>query len=162
MVFEEASSADRSTIPPVSRPNTEHSGAGSGWLPILLVTVIVALVLAATHVHWGAPAQAGVFQGVERVRPVLITEMARRPSVETSPGHRKLLRAGAIVPGSAVVQVRGTPTVFVSEADYRFVATPVVLGEPGKDGLRVLSGISAGQVVVTDGAEALKAQLALR
>jgi hypothetical protein len=127
-------------------------------LPILFATGIAAAAFAVTHAHRTATSHAAGFDP-DRPRPMLITEEARRPLPE--PGHR-LIHSGAIVPRSAVVNVRGTPTVFVSDTDYRFVATPVVLGEAATDGQRIVSGVSAGQVVVSDGAEALKARLVVQ
>jgi len=156
MLFEEAPRSDRRSIPPVSRPAPPGSDGRSGWLPILIATSIASVAFATTHIH-RAMGQAGTLDP-DKPRPVLITEAARRPLPE--PGHR--LQSGAIVPTSAVVTVRGTPTVFVSDTDYRFVATPVVLGETAMDGQRIVSGISVGQVVVSDGADALKAHLVVQ
>jgi hypothetical protein len=98
---------------------------------------------------------------LDKPRPVLITETARRPAIETPLGHRKIPLTGSVVPSSAVISVHGAPMVFVSDTDYHFVATPVVLGESANDGQRILSGVLVGQVVVTDGAEALKERLTL-
>lgn len=161
MLFDEAPSSDRRSIPPVSRPTPPTSDGRSGWIPILLATSIAGFALAATHVHRGVTAQGALTPGFATPRPVLITEAARQAVADTAPGHRMLARQGALVPRSAVVDVRGTPTVFVTETDFRFVATPVVLGEETEDGQRILSGIAVGQVVVSDGAEALKAHLTL-
>lgn len=163
MVYEETPSSDRRSTPALSRPNPKQSDdATGGWWPILAAGFIATAVLVATHGPRAGAAPAGVFAEIEQPRPLIITEAARRPAPITAPGHRAHAQAGAVVPGSAVVHVHGAPTVFVSEADYRFVATPVVLGETGANGQRVLSGITAGQVVVTDGAEALKAQLVVQ
>jgi hypothetical protein len=130
-------------------------------LPIVLAGCVAALVLGALHAPRAGTAQ-GAFADIEKPRAMLITEAARSPSPRTEPGRPALPRRGAVVPGSAIVQVNGTPTVFVHEADYRFVAMPVVLGKTDADGQQVLSGIRAGQVVVTDGAEALKAHLVVQ
>lgn len=157
MLFDEAPRSDRRSIPPVSRPSPPPDGK-SGWLPILFATCLASVGFAATHAHGWVAAQGAGFDP-DKPRPVLITEAARRPSPE--PGHRSL-PAGAIVPHSAVVDVHGTPTVFVSDTDYRFVATPVVLGESAVEGRRIVSGVKVGDVVVTDGAEALKAELVLQ
>lgn len=161
MNFEGAPSSDRVSIPPISRPNPQQASDGKGWLPIILAGVVAASIIGASHVPRGGSAHAALTD-VEQPRPMLITESARTPAPKVALGHHALARPGAIVPGSAIVDVHGTPTVFVHEADYRFVATPVVLGETEADGQQVLSGIRAGQVVVTDGAEALKAHLVVQ
>jgi hypothetical protein len=159
MVFEESPSSDRRSIPALTRSSPEQPAEGrSGWVPILLAGLVAAAVLAAMHApRPGAAAQAGVFSDLEGPRPFIITEAARRPAQSTTP-----VQAGVVVPVSAVIKVHGSPTVFVSEADYRFVATPVVLGEMGTDGQQVVSGITAGQVVVTEGAEALRDRLVVQ
>lgn len=162
MVFEEAPSSDRRSIPAISRPNPQQSeDARGGWLPILFAGLVATAVLAAMHAPRAGAARAGSFAAIERPRPLIITEPARRPPIIIATGGG-LPQPAAVVPGSAVVHVNGAPAVFVSEADYRFVATPVVLGETGVDGQFVMSGIAAGQVIVTDGAEALRAQLVVQ
>jgi len=163
MLFEESPSSDRRSIPALTRSSPERPAEErSGWAPILLAGLVAAAVLAAMHAPQTRDRQAGSFSGIEGPRPIIITEAARKPLPITAPGHRTVVQPGAVVPGSAVVQVHGSPAVFVSEADSRFVATPVVLGETGTDGQRVLSGITAGQVVVTDGAEALRQRLVIQ
>ena len=159
MNFEASPTSDRASIPPISRPSPRPV-EGKGWLPIVLAGLVVAAILGASHAPRAAAHSA--FPDIEKPRPILITEAARTPAPKAVFGHRALARPGAVVPESAIVDMRGTPTVFVHEADYRFVATPVVLGETGADGQQVLSGIRAGQVVVTDGAEALKAHLVVQ
>ena len=162
MVFEEAPSSDRRSIPAVSQPSRERSPeSSSGWAPILLAGLLVTAVLAVVHAPRADAMPAGAFGELERPRPLIITEAARRPAL-SAPGRRERAETAAVVPGSAVVRIHGAPTVFVSEADYRFVATPVVLGEAVADGQQVLSGVAAGQVVVTEGAEALKARLVVQ
>lgn len=163
MVFEESPSSDRRSIPALTRSSPEQPAESrSGWVPILLAGLVAAAVLAAMHAPRTGAAQAGVFSDLDGPRPIIITEAARRPSPLPPPGRPIDVPAGVVVPVSAVIQVHGSPTVFVSEADYRFVATPVVLGEMGTDGQRVLSGITAGQVVVTEGAEALRHRLVVQ
>lgn len=161
MPFEDPPSSDRRTIPPVSRASAPSTDEGSRWLPILVATCLAGAALAATHVHGIRSMQAGAARDVDGPRPVIITESVRRVARETAPGHRAR-HDDTVVPTSAVVVVRGAPTVFVSETDYRFVATPVVLGDVAAEGQRVVSGVSPGQVVVSDGAEALKAHLVVQ
>ena len=66
---------------------------------------------------------------------------------------------GLVVPSSAVTFVDGKPTVFVAETDLRLVVTPVKLGDSDSKNQEILSGLSPGQVVVTEGVFALKSEL---
>ncbi len=63
------------------------------------------------------------------------------------------------IPESAVVQANGANLVFVEEATGRFLATTVTLGSRYQNGFAVVSGLQAGQKVVTQGAVYLKASL---
>ena len=63
------------------------------------------------------------------------------------------------MPRSAVTRMEGRPMVFVADRDLRLlVATPVELGATEGDEQRVLSGIAAGQLVVTEGVAMLERQ----
>jgi hypothetical protein len=63
----------------------------------------------------------------------------------------------SVVPRSAVTRVDGKAMVFVAEPDlHLLVATPVELGATEGDNQRVLSGLSAGQVVVTENVASLE------
>jgi cobalt-zinc-cadmium efflux system membrane fusion protein len=64
-----------------------------------------------------------------------------------------------VVPVSAITYVDGKATVFVAETDLRLITTPVELGESDGTDQEILAGVSAGQVVVTDGVFALKSEL---
>jgi hypothetical protein len=69
------------------------------------------------------------------------------------------LRAVAVVPRSAVARMEGKPMVFVADRHLKLlVATPVVLGAVEGEEQRVLSGVSAGQLVVTEGVAMLEKQ----
>lgn len=66
---------------------------------------------------------------------------------------------GAIVlPEDAVQQVEGRDVVFVQSGDG-FQATPVTVGSRSAGRVQIVDGLTAGQVVVTVGAFALKSQL---
>jgi hypothetical protein len=68
-------------------------------------------------------------------------------------------RRVAVVPRSAVARMDGRPMVFVAERDLKLiVATPVELGATEGEQQRVLSGVSAGQLVVTEGVAMLERQ----
>jgi hypothetical protein len=93
--------------------------------------------------------------------PGLRTEVVR-----DAPLHRMAesarpdgLRAVAVVPRSAVARMEGKPMVFVADRHLKLlVATPVVLGAVEGEEQRVLSGVSAGQLVVTEGVAMLEKQ----
>jgi cobalt-zinc-cadmium efflux system membrane fusion protein len=62
------------------------------------------------------------------------------------------------VPETAVLDVEGTPTVFV-QTDEGFEARPVEVGDRTADEVSITSGLSAGERYVAAGAFALKAEL---
>ncbi len=68
----------------------------------------------------------------------------------------------ALVPEDAVQLVAGVPTVFVAEPDARggarFVKRAVELGARGGGRVAVIKGLNAGDLVVTQGAFAVKAE----
>jgi len=64
-----------------------------------------------------------------------------------------------VVPQSAVTYIDGNPTVFIAETDMRLLVTPVELGKSDGHNREIVSGVSAGQVVVVDGVFALKSEL---
>jgi RND family efflux transporter MFP subunit len=68
------------------------------------------------------------------------------------------------VPASAVIEIEGKPAVFVPDAKdaHTFHFHPVVLGREAGDRRVVLSGLSAGDVVVSKGAFILKSELILQ
>jgi len=63
------------------------------------------------------------------------------------------------VPTDAIVQVQGQPTIFKSQANGRFEPVPVRVGETRGTQTVVRQGIEIGDVVVVQGAYALKARL---
>ena len=60
------------------------------------------------------------------------------------------------VPSSAVQQVRGKPTVFVRDGEGVFEAREITAGRDSGEYVEVLSGVSPGDVVVTEGGFYLK------
>ncbi len=66
---------------------------------------------------------------------------------------------GLSVPREAVVQVDGNPTVFVAETETRVVPRQIEVGITGPERTEVLSGLAAGDVIVTEGVFALKSEL---
>ncbi len=68
-----------------------------------------------------------------------------------------------VVPVDAVVEIDGQSTVFVSRGDGEsFVARPVTIGREVEGRRAVLTGLKAGDRVVTSGAFALKSELILQ
>lgn len=94
----------------------------------------------------------------------LRTEVVREAPLRTPTATRGdgAHRTVAVIPRSAVTSVDGKTMVFVAEKDLRLlVATPVELGAAEGSDQRILSGLSAGQVVVTENVASLE-KLALR
>lgn len=75
-------------------------------------------------------------------------------------GGRSLL--AAVIPEDAVQLVAGVPTVFVVDTDAkggaRFTRRGVELGTRGNGQVAVINGLQAGELVVTEGAFAVKAE----
>lgn len=67
--------------------------------------------------------------------------------------------AVAQIPLQSITYIDGKPTVFVAETDLRIVVTPVELGDADGEARHVLSGVTVGQQVVTEGVFALKSEL---
>jgi cobalt-zinc-cadmium efflux system membrane fusion protein len=78
----------------------------------------------------------------------------------TSASERASLPAGLVVPRSAIVDVRGKPTVFVAgSAPGEFSARAVQAGFGDADQVTIDSGLSAGEQVAVEGALLLKGEL---
>lgn len=71
---------------------------------------------------------------------------------------RSTTASGLVLPEAAIQQVEGREVVFVRVKDG-FQATPVTLGRRSGGRVEVLSGLRAGQEIVSQGAFALKSQL---
>jgi membrane fusion protein, heavy metal efflux system len=81
-----------------------------------------------------------------RLRPEMFGRLRHPGALHTLPG----------LPLAAVVQAYGHSMVFVEQATGRFERREVVLGARRDDMVPVLSGLSAGERVVVDGAMLLK------
>ncbi|MFO0755045.1 MAG: efflux RND transporter periplasmic adaptor subunit [Byssovorax sp.] len=68
-------------------------------------------------------------------------------------------KSGLLLPKSAVIFVDGKPTVFLTEGEGRVIPTPVTLGASDGEDLEITGGLALGQVVVSEGAFALKSEL---
>lgn len=68
-------------------------------------------------------------------------------------------RRGLAVPSTAVTLVDGVPTVFVAESDVKFAPRTVELGIEGEDRVEIVSGLRAGERVVSENVFALKSEL---
>lgn len=137
----------RRTIPPVADWAAETLSAppppgGPSWF-----WVVVTL---------GAAAAIPVFMHL-RPAPELGPTLA---SPEVDPAAVAAESAGSgrvLVPEGAVTVVEGKPTVFIAERALRLlVATPVDLGARRGGAREILAGVSAGQMVVSDGRYALR------
>ncbi len=82
-----------------------------------------------------------------------------RPEMYGSIHHIESTRPTEVVPASAVVQNGERSIVFVETAPGRFERRPVTIGARAGDVVRVVSGLSAHDVVVVDGAMLLQGLL---
>ena len=74
-------------------------------------------------------------------------------------GAIRLLRSsaqGILVPSAAVLREGDTSYIFVSKGDGRFVRNTVKLGRAVDGSLEILSGLNAGDTIVSDGALLLR------
>jgi hypothetical protein len=157
------------SIPPIARPSLPPAPP-QPETPSMRIWAIGALALACA-VAMGAPrlglgnqrvfgAGADIPEQAEP-GPGLRTEVVRSAPVRhssdaTLPESRRVV---AVVPRSAVARMEGRPMVFVADKNLKLlVATPVVLGATEGEEQRVLSGVSAGQLVVTEGIAMLEQQ----
>ena len=157
------------SIPPIARPSlppappeSEHPGTRIWALGALALACAVAFGL--PRVWAGSQRTFGVGAITPELAepgPGLRTEVVRHALVERmaeSAGPAGV-QAVAVVPRSAITRVGGKPMVFVADRDLKLlVATPVVLGTIHGEEQRVLSGVSAGQLVVTEGVAMLETQ----
>jgi cobalt-zinc-cadmium efflux system membrane fusion protein len=70
-----------------------------------------------------------------------------------------LKRDGVTVPATAIQQTESGAVAFVRTADDRFEKRDLTLGVQRADWVEVKSGVTAGEIVVTDGSFGLKAIL---
>jgi hypothetical protein len=156
------------SIPPIARPSIPPPPPEkSSW-----VWAVGALALAC-GVAIGAPQFRLWSQHSYGVAAAGVEPQEPGPGLQTvlvrdAPLHRMAepVREGrtvAIVPRSAVARMDGRPMVFVADRDLKLiVATPVELGAAEGEQQRVLSGVSAGQLVVTEGVAMLEHQAPAR
>jgi cobalt-zinc-cadmium efflux system membrane fusion protein len=82
-----------------------------------------------------------------------------RPEMYGSIHHIEATTPTPVVPMTAVIQSGDRALVFVETTAGRFQPRPVTLGARAGDVIRVLSGLSPGETVVTDGAMLLQGLL---
>jgi len=153
------------SIPPIARSSSlppEPRSSNWAW-------AVGALALAGA-VAVGAPylrvsGQRSYGAGAESQEPANPGPGLRTEVVRDAPLHRMAEpvheghKAVAVVPRSAVARMDGRAMVFVADRDLKLiVATPVELGAVEGEQQRVLSGLSPGQVVVTEGVAMLERQ----
>jgi hypothetical protein len=156
------------SIPPIARPSVPPprppQNHPSSWI-WAVGALGLACVVAVGAPRFGPSSQRSYGAGAESESvdpgPGLRTEVVRdaplhRMAEPVRPdGHR----AVALIPRSAVARLDGRSVVFVADRDLKLlVATPVELGATEGEQQRVLSGVSAGQVVVTEGVAMLQRQ----
>jgi membrane fusion protein, heavy metal efflux system len=81
-----------------------------------------------------------------------------RPEMYGSIRHTDSMQMRPVVPAGAAIQGDGHTVVFVEKGQGRFQQTEITVGKRTGDLLPVLSGLSAGDRVVVDGAMLLKTQ----
>jgi cobalt-zinc-cadmium efflux system membrane fusion protein len=94
-----------------------------------------------------------------KVRAELDNPQGRfRPEMFGSIRHTEAVQLRPVVPVGAVIQGDGHNVVFVEKGPGRFQQTEITVGKRSGDILPVLTGLKAGDRVVTDGAMLLKNQ----
>ncbi|HXD75028.1 MAG TPA: efflux RND transporter periplasmic adaptor subunit [Vicinamibacterales bacterium] len=82
-----------------------------------------------------------------------------RPEMYGSIHHIESTKPTTVIPAGAVIQSGDRSTVFVETSPGRFVQRTVSIGPRAGDMIRVVSGVSEGDVVVSDGAMLLQGLL---
>jgi cobalt-zinc-cadmium efflux system membrane fusion protein len=82
-----------------------------------------------------------------------------RPEMFGSIHHIESTKPTTVIPAGAVIQSGDRSTVFVETTPGRFVQRKVTVGPRAGELVRVVSGVSPGDVVVTDGAMLLQGLL---
>ncbi len=151
-MFEDAADTptpSRRTIPPVADWATETLNPpppkGSSWLWVLTALWVAAMV--PVGLRWyGTAGSAPAAQAPHA--DLTGTAVA----AQVTPGHV------ITIPETAVTDLEGKPTVFVVDQTlHLLVATPVVLGFKTGADREILSGVSAGDTVVTGDVVQLRA-----
>ena len=156
------------SIPPIARPSLpppppEYHPSSWVWA---VGALGLACAVAVGAPHFGIGSQRSYGAGAESPEsvepgPGLHTEIVRDAPLHrmAEPTRADGRRAVALVPKTAVTHVDGRTMVFVADQDLKLlVATPVELGATEGEQQRVLSGLSAGQLVVTEGVAMLQRQ----
>jgi len=156
------------SIPPVARaslppPPPEPPTAATWFWAVGALAMACAIAIAAPRFRTSPEAGYGAGAAVEAPElagPGFRTELVRDvPLSRRAKPPERGRPAVAVVPRSAVTRMEGHPMVFVADRDLRLlVATPVELGATEGNEQRVLSGIAAGQLVVTEGLAMLERQ----
>jgi hypothetical protein len=171
---EDAPRSSMRSIPPVSglpAPAARSQRQEASWIWALATLGVMASVpfmlqhvAAVGQPTLSSEAEPGAGSGAADDEATLHTEVVREAprrvlsAVRGDGAHGTV----AIIPRSAVTSIDGKAIVFVAETELRLlVATPVELGSAEGPDQRVLSGLSAGQMVVTENVTSLE-QLALR
>lgn len=148
----ETPTPSRRSIPPVADwEAADPPSLGSSWGWVIGTLWIAAMIPLGLHWYGSLGVHAS---GAERP-----AEAATQTAVDETkiaavvPG----IRGRVIVPEAAVTEIDGKATVFVAEQSlHLLVATPVELGHARGAHREILSGVAAGQMVVTDGVSALR------
>ena len=143
----ETPAPSRRSIPPVADWTTETwtppPPRGSGWAWVLATLWVAAMIPLGMRWYTSAGASLAAEAPPEETRGV-------SAAVAYMPG-------GVTVPQSAITELEGKPTVFVADRTlHLLVATPVMLGNHRGGDQQILSGISAGEMIVTDGVGTLR------
>ncbi|HEX4338906.1 MAG TPA: hypothetical protein VH062_23530 [Polyangiaceae bacterium] len=156
------------SIPPIARPSLPPPPPAaphpSSWI-WAVGALGLACVIAVGAPHYALNNQRSYGAGAESEPmdpgPGVHTELVRDAPLHrmAEPVRADGHRAVALVPRSAVARMDGRAMVFVADRDLKLlVATPVELGATEGEEQRVLSGVSAGQLVVTEGVAMLQRQ----
>ena len=118
---------------------------------IRTLLLISALIVSSSQLACSALEGAGVFGPTDTA-----TVIAKTAQIRTS---AKATVGSVMVPSAAITHIDGKATVFVSESPTKFMVTPVELGASDGTDREVVSGLAAGQSVVTAGVFGLKSEL---
>jgi hypothetical protein len=156
--------SDPQSLPPVVRSNTPGSHqahAVRDWFSAVLAIALTVGGFAAIHMYRPpSPARAGV-ASFTAPHTVLYTERAREVRPDAN-GLRSGTASEVVVPRSAIVDIDGRPAVFVEVAEGRFALRAVSVGDAQGPDQSIVSGVTPQEVVVTEGTERLRAELASR
>jgi hypothetical protein len=146
------------SIPPVSTsgraPLPHEKGGASGVWAIATLCLAGAVPFVGHRLASASEDSAAAARAVhaDDVDVGLRTAVVREAALASTPVAFQGRTGVTVVPRNAIAHVDGKPVVYVADGDLRLiVATPVELGAFEGPEQRVLSGVSAGQVVVVEG-----------